>query len=82
VRLLAGPQATVVDVDPTELVRLKRLGNTRLSHIRDGVQQPAMKGDGDLVTALVLEVHPATIQPVPRARHQGHLSLYPTADSP
>ena len=73
VRLVAGPQAPVVDVDPTELPGRKRLGDIRLSHIGDGVQEPAMKDDRDSVTALVLEVHPATVQPVPRARHHGHL---------
>jgi hypothetical protein len=73
VRPVAGPQAPVVDVDPTELAGRKRLGDVRLSHIGDGVQEPAMKNDRDSVTALVLEVHLATVQPVPRAGHQGHL---------
>jgi hypothetical protein len=67
-----GPQATVVDVDPTELAGRKRLGDARLSHIGDRVQEPAMKDDSDTVTVLILEVHLATVQPVPRARHQGH----------
>jgi len=59
----------MVDVDPTELAGRNRLGDVRLSHIGDGVQEPAMKHERDSVTALILKVHLATVQPVPRARH-------------
>jgi hypothetical protein len=60
VRLVAGPQTPVVNVDPAELAGWKRLGDIRLSYIGDGVQKPAMKDDRESVTALVLEVHLAT----------------------
>jgi hypothetical protein len=65
----------VVDVDPTKLASRKRSGDIRLSHIGDGVQEPAMKHDRESVTTLVPEVHLATVQPVPRARHQATSSV-------
>jgi len=70
VGLVAAPDTSVVDVDNAELVGGQRLGDVRLSHLVDRIQESSVEDDCGSVAIVVLEVHALAIQRVSRVRHE------------
>src|SRR5918997_2783014 len=72
VGLVAASAAAVINVDEAELLGelLKSLCDVRLSHQINRVNYPSMEDDRSSIAAVVLEVHPASIQSVRRVRHE------------
>ena len=72
-RLVTASDPAVGDVDEAELVRrqlLQCLGDVRLSHQINRVNDPSMHDDRGSIAAVILEVHPASIQSVRRVRYE------------
>jgi hypothetical protein len=59
----------MVDVDQAELVGRQCLGDTRVSNLSDGIEEPAVEDNGGSVASVVLEVDPPSIQRVSRVWH-------------